>query len=114
MRVFGRDFACPWCWIGKRQLDEAIRANADQYDVSIKWLPYQLFPHQSFHTKEHDGAFGAETIEVDEAMTSAAQTVGINLSPTYSRTTNTLLCHVLMVCSRSQAHILSLLPKEHR
>jgi predicted DsbA family dithiol-disulfide isomerase len=37
------DIACPWCFIGKRRLEEAIAALPD-YDVNINWHPFQLDP----------------------------------------------------------------------
>jgi predicted DsbA family dithiol-disulfide isomerase len=37
------DFACPWCLIGKRHLDEAI-AQLPDLDIVIDWQPFQLNP----------------------------------------------------------------------
>lgn len=38
------DIACPWCYVGKRRLDEALRnfAHADQ--VELIWKSYELSP----------------------------------------------------------------------
>jgi predicted DsbA family dithiol-disulfide isomerase len=36
------DFVCPFCFIGKRHLDEALKAVQGPYDVS--WNPFQLNP----------------------------------------------------------------------
>lgn len=36
------DFVCPFCFIGKRRLDEALKAVQGPSDVS--WYPYQLNP----------------------------------------------------------------------
>lgn len=33
------------CWVGKRHIDLAVQTLADQLDVQIKWLPYELNPH---------------------------------------------------------------------
>lgn len=35
------DVMCPWCYIGKTNLDAAIAA-ADDLDVVVRWRPYQL------------------------------------------------------------------------
>lgn len=35
------DIMCPWCFIGKRNLEEAIKQSTD-LDVTVKWRPYQL------------------------------------------------------------------------
>ncbi len=35
------DVMCPWCYIGKTNLDAAI-AKMDGVDVAVRWRPYQL------------------------------------------------------------------------
>ena len=37
------DLICPWCYVGKRNLDIAL-AERSEYPVTIQWLPYQLAP----------------------------------------------------------------------
>lgn len=36
------DVMCPWCYIGKRRLEEALEKLNGEIDVSIRWRPYQL------------------------------------------------------------------------
>lgn len=36
------DVVCPWCFIGKRHLEEALRRVGE--DVSVVWHPFQLNP----------------------------------------------------------------------
>ena len=36
------DVVCPWCYIGKRRLEEAIVLAAG-VNVSINWRPYLLY-----------------------------------------------------------------------
>ncbi len=38
------DVMCPWCYIGKKKLDEALSSLPDDVDVDIRWRPYQLDP----------------------------------------------------------------------
>ncbi|KAJ0042917.1 hypothetical protein Pint_18942 [Pistacia integerrima] len=38
------DTVCPWCFVGKRNLDKAIATAKDQYDFEIKWHPFFLNP----------------------------------------------------------------------
>ncbi|XP_021597762.1 uncharacterized protein LOC110603990 isoform X6 [Manihot esculenta] len=38
------DTACPWCFVGKRNLDKAINASKDRFDFEIKWHPFFLNP----------------------------------------------------------------------
>ncbi|NBN62189.1 disulfide bond formation protein DsbA [Microvirga tunisiensis] len=37
------DVMCPWCYIGKRRLEKAIRSVPD-IAVDVRWHPYQLDP----------------------------------------------------------------------
>ena len=37
------DVACPWCYIGKRRLEAALRARPD-IDAEVHWRPYMLDP----------------------------------------------------------------------
>ena len=36
------DVVCPWCYIGKKRLEKALKLV--DFDVSIRWLPFQLNP----------------------------------------------------------------------
>jgi predicted DsbA family dithiol-disulfide isomerase len=38
------DVICPWCFVGKRQLDKAVAALAGRHEVRGRWLPFQLNP----------------------------------------------------------------------
>jgi predicted DsbA family dithiol-disulfide isomerase len=37
------DVVCPWCFLGKRRLDAAIRAS-DVAPIAVRWRPFQLDP----------------------------------------------------------------------
>lgn len=39
------DTICPWCFIGKKHLEQAIGASKDKYDVQVKWHPFFLNPN---------------------------------------------------------------------
>ena len=43
------DAICPWCFIGKRRLDAALRlsgtGDAMDADVRLRWRPYLLYPN---------------------------------------------------------------------
>ncbi len=38
------DVVCPWCYLGKARLDQAIANVADEIHVTVNWRPYQLNP----------------------------------------------------------------------
>ena len=37
------DFACPWCFVGKRRLQKAIELRPE-LDIALTWQPFQLNP----------------------------------------------------------------------
>jgi predicted DsbA family dithiol-disulfide isomerase len=38
------DVVCPWCFIGKRRLEKALRLPNGGYDARIRWLAFELNP----------------------------------------------------------------------
>jgi predicted DsbA family dithiol-disulfide isomerase len=38
------DVICPWCWIGKRRLEKAIKLLGPEAQVKVTWRPFQLNP----------------------------------------------------------------------
>ena len=38
------DVVCPWCYIGKRRLEKALELLKDDFEVEVRWLPFQLNP----------------------------------------------------------------------
>ena len=38
------DVVCPWCYIGKRRLEKALDLLKDEFEVEVRWLPFQLNP----------------------------------------------------------------------
>lgn len=38
------DVVCPWCFIGKRRLEKALRLPNGGYDTRVNWLAFELNP----------------------------------------------------------------------
>ncbi len=38
------DVVCPWCYIGKRRLERAIKMVGDELELTVQWAPYELNP----------------------------------------------------------------------
>lgn len=38
------DITCPWCFVGKRRLEQAVDEDRGSYAVSVSWHPFQLHP----------------------------------------------------------------------
>ena len=78
------DLICPWCYIGKRRLEAALRALPADTAVSVSWHPFQLNPHmprEGMDRKEYCmRKFGswAKCEELYAQISEAGKTVGID------------------------------------
>ena len=101
------DVVCPWCYIGKRRLEQAIGLNPN-ITVAINWRPYFLnpwIPREGIDRQTYlETKFGsAERYAViAERVAAAAAMEGLVYAPEkMSRQPNTLDCHRLILWSRS-------------
>ena len=39
------DGICPWCFVGKRRLEKALKAVEGRYETHVTWRPFQLNPN---------------------------------------------------------------------
>ncbi|OCP01011.1 MULTISPECIES: DsbA family oxidoreductase [unclassified Ensifer] len=63
------DVVCPWCYLGKARLDQAI-AGVPDIHVSVQWRPYQLnpdLPPEGVDHKQHLAAKIGGQAAVDRA-----------------------------------------------
>ena len=95
------DPGCPWCYIGKRRLEQAL-ARHPQTQVAIRWSPFQLspdMPPEGRDRAEHYAAiFGEDRARlIQESMVETAQGEGLKFATKPgARSPNTLAAHVLM------------------
>ena len=101
------DAICPWCWIGKRNLEGALAELG--WDAELTWHPYQLnpeMPPEGVARAEYRAAkFGSleRSQELDAQVTAAGDAAGLEFRlDRQARTPNTL-----------NAHRLSLLAQRH-
>jgi len=101
------DPVCPWCYIGKRRLEQAL-AERPELDVAVQWTPFQLspdMPREGHDRAEHYARiFGAERAQmIRESMreTGRAEGLDFDLKPG-ARSPNTLSAHVLMYWAAKQ------------
>lgn len=94
------DVACPWCYVGKRNLEKALES-LDEYDVSISWHPFQLDPTIPLEGLDRDvylrNKFGSlERYEgLAEHLKSKGKEVGLKFNK-MKRVPNTLSLHHLL------------------
>lgn len=66
------DIACPWCYIGKRRFEEALRRFEHAGEVEVRWRSFELDPHaparRSVGVVEHLAAKYGQTPEAARAM----------------------------------------------
>ncbi len=108
IQVFS-DVICPWCFIGKRRLDNVI-SEIDKFQVAVRWRPYQLYPglpYEGIDRRKHlrrkygkDGSKNSGSIRVQEE----AESVGIDLRyDLIEKIPNTAYAHHLLEWSQANS-----------
>ena len=111
------DIVCPWCYIGKRRLETALRSFAHADDVEIEWRSFQLDPSIPKGTAEpvYDALakkFGGSKAQV-KAMTAQvgqlAEAEGLHYDFDHAVSMNTFDAHRLIHLAKAhglgaQAH----------
>lgn len=99
------DVVCPWCFIGKRQLDAALAqrraARPDEPAPKVRWRAYQLnpdLPPEGVSREEHyRRKFGNTVATVVERVRTAGRSIGLELQlDQITRQPNTLAAHALI------------------
>ena len=96
------DPICPWCFIGKAQLDRALEARPDHPFV-IEWHPFQLnpdMPPEGMDRRDYlEAKFGGKegAIDVYGKIAKHAQSIGLEIDfSAITRTPNTFDAHRLI------------------
>jgi predicted DsbA family dithiol-disulfide isomerase len=95
------DAICPWCYIGKRQLEHALDLLAAKHcAVTVAWHPFQLNPEMPAEGVERQqyriAKFGSleRSQQLDQRITDTAATVGLEFHlDRITRTPNTVNAH---------------------
>ena len=80
------DVICPWCYIGKRRLEQALAALETRQEIRVHWHPFQLNPampkegisRQDYRTRK----FGSweRSQELDAKLSAAGKSDGIDFA----------------------------------
>ncbi len=96
------DPICPWCYIGKANLDRALEANPE-HPFEIEWHPFQLnpeMPADGMDRREYlETKFGGkeQAVSVYARIEEAAKAAGLDLDfARIDRTPNTMDAHRLI------------------
>jgi predicted DsbA family dithiol-disulfide isomerase len=98
------DVVCPWCIIGYKQLQKALGILAGQFDVTIRWHPFELnprMPEEGQDLREHLSQKYGSTTEQSKAAKVRLMTLGESLGFTFDyfdemRMVNTFRAHQLL------------------
>lgn len=96
------DPVCPWCYVGKANLDKALAAHPD-HPFQIQWHPFQLnpdMPAEGVAKRDYlESKFGgkARVDAMHERLREVGRGAGVDLDPdTPKRMPNTLDAHRLI------------------
>ena len=99
------DVVCPWCFIGKRRLEAALRTYAEQHPDEpaphVTWRPFQLnpdLPAEGISRADYVRAkFGPQGMKNYDRVAAVGQTVGIPFAfDKIIRQPNSLAAHSLI------------------
>jgi predicted DsbA family dithiol-disulfide isomerase len=106
------DIACPWCYVGKRRLEAALRSFPHAGDVQVVWRSFQLdpaaprtLPSDSGYAERLAQKYGttpAQGAAMIERMTRTAALDGIVMDFEHIRPGNTFDAHRLLHWARGK------------
>ena len=102
------DFTCPFCYIGKVNIEKAIHQMYEKEHISVNWHSFQLNPQAKpleredlfqFYLRTEGRSLEANIQEQQNAI-SLAKGTGINFKFEIAKPANTLLAHRLLQLSK--------------
>ena len=105
------DIACPFCYIGKRHLEQALSKFNDSIHFDIEWKSYQLQPDLQITEAKGLDAYLAEikgwSIEQAQSMnqqvSQMAKSSGLNYQLDIAKVANTLKAHQLIQLAKTKS-----------
>lgn len=96
------DVICPWCWIGKRRLEQALAA-LSPLRAQVRWHPFQLnpgmptegMPRAEYRRRKFGSAEYAAALDARVTGVASQEGLAFDLAA-QSRTPNTILAHRLI------------------
>ena len=98
------DIACPFCYIGKRKLEKAIKKLPESSSIQIEWKSFQLNPdletNEAQNTLDYlsqtKGWTQAQTIQMTAQVAAMGREEGLNFDFTQTVVANTKKAHRLL------------------
>ena len=114
------DVVCPWCYIGKRRLEKALELLKDEFQVNVRWLPFQLnpdMPPEGMPRAEYRKAkFGSleRSRQLDARVIAEGKGEGIDFAfDRMQRQPNTTQAHRLIALAENQNPVVDALFRAH-
>ena len=113
------DIACPWCFIGKRNLENGLAATADDDDapvVEIEYHSFELSPDTPVdfvggevdYLSQHKGISPSQAREMLDRVTGVAADAGLEYRFDILQHTNTVKAHELLHFAKEHGRQLDL------
>lgn len=113
------DIACPWCYIGKRNLENGLAATADDDDapvVEIEYHSFELSPDTPVdfvggevdYLSQHKGISATQARELLDRVTGVAAEAGLEYRFDLLQHTNTVKAHELLHFAKEHGRQLEL------
>lgn len=79
------DVMCPFCYMGKRKFETALKQFADREHIEVEWKSFQLNPDlvtnpaigMAQYLSEHKGIAAEQARQMNDQLTQAGQAVGL-------------------------------------
>lgn len=103
------DVICPWCYIGKRRLERAVRDLGGRHEVRVRWHPFQLNPtmqeggmdRKDYRTAKFGSWERSQALDAQVAAAGEAERIAFAFDQ-IGRTPNTLDAHRLIALAGEQ------------
>lgn len=110
------DIVCPWCYIGKRRLEEALSTFPHAADVTLTYRSFQLDPSTPQHSDQtlHErlaakyGRTLDQAREMNQQVSDVAATVGLEFHLENAHPANTFDAHRLLHLAAAHGHQVAL------
>lgn len=98
------DIACPWCYVGKRRFERALRDFPHSDELTVNWRSFELDPNAPPSQDEPQpqllarkyGVTVAEAEQMNARMSAAASGEGLSFQLDAVKVGNTFLAHRLL------------------
>ena len=104
------DVMCPFCYIGKRHYEAAIKRFADSSNIELVWKSFQLNPNSPEHydgsvndyLAEHKGISVSQAKQMNDRVTLMAKEAGLTYNLDNARIANSFKAHRIIQLAKTK------------